>query len=491
MSIFPIQFLEDLGASFLPLGSDGEDHSAGGDSEGRADESEATDSVMLSGLSTESTTELTMADYDAPSVESNESTDFSIGEHGAVTGIAPGTFVRIYREHMARNAARDHQTTSADAPTTCVSDDGEASGSSFSGTIVSSHPSGYTTNDRHLESSWEISPAPPPRSVPSREDLSISTTESMYRDMSSLEHQMQTDDSSANTSLLSLPRSSSMVATSRERVDSPDESPVRHERVAFTNVANRLALQCDNKQEWFARFTDKDWVAFRHEADMILKAMGSDCSAVIPLPPEPPACADPGGETSSLEYCASDQLPNEFICLLCDDVIVGATQLDCGCDQSTVCRFCWEEQCTSCELDEEDIIQVEINKACPFCNKSICQALSCHALDVAILHCIKSLPEKSQLQTVYYKRLASWRQEVVRRRSQCEKKNVEAEEKLLSDLIAREEEYFYGKTAVIVRPFWQTHKLFLVVGHLALAAAAFVVLLNNRGTGFRGTVSRR
>ena len=127
MSIFPFQFINDL----IPSASSSEDDAAGGDVLS-AEGSVYSDTVMMSGISTDPTTALTLpAGDDAASIQTTESPAAPVyGDHGAVTGLRPGTFIEIYREHVARHVVQSQNS------------DDETEVSDFGGTIISSAPSG-------------------------------------------------------------------------------------------------------------------------------------------------------------------------------------------------------------------------------------------------------------------------------------------------------------------------------------------------------------
>lgn len=461
MSIFPIPFIEDL----IPSGSEDQSHDASGD-----ESSDYSDSVMLSGISTDSTTDLTMVDPPS-TMEAPDSPTPSLGDHGAAI-MPPGLFIEIYREQLARNDEDD-------------ASDATSAMSEFGGTIVSSAPSGAQIDAPPLETSWAMT-STPPRPI-HRENASISTTESMYRELASLEedlvhvHEVQ-DDQSVDSSHLSLRPSmmDSSVVRSTWSLPSATERPnaTSHERTTFVNVGDRLALQPirEDESEWFERFTDQDWLNFRRDADMILGAIdpGATTTTRLPMPPAPPEVE--GASVTNIEpYVASSCLPSSFICPLCDDIIVGATTLDCACPQSTVCMTCWEEAQTKVVDNEDDdelenLVFVDHNRSCPFCDKPSSRGIPCHALDVAILQCVKGLPAVHvSVQTAYYRRLAAWRKEVQRRRG-CDTSDDKERDQLLGELIRREEEYF-GKQKTKQQSFWQSNKGLQIAAEIVLVTA--------------------
>mmetsp|Transcript_2141 Transcript_2141/g.3167 ORF Transcript_2141/g.3167 Transcript_2141/m.3167 type:complete len:494 (+) Transcript_2141:74-1555(+) len=477
MSIFPFEYLEDAihgRSSEGSVRSSSSDESSG--SMGRESDSNYSESVMLSALSTESTIELTLMESaltgESQSVQT-AATQLSIGDDGVVTNFPPGTLVQIYRDHIGPRNSNNSE---------------EDSISAFSGTIIPSiSPGGEIQQNPLATSSWSIT-SPPQQVHPGHgEALSISTTESIYRELSSLQSQNESSSlthelslslhpSMINGSLVRYPSQTSLVSTSSASENSVIQTTY-HDQVTFRNVADRLLLQTSSEgrnDKWFARFTEQDWLNFRHEADMILAALGSHDTQILALPPSPPqflrtaATLDNAPEAN---LCASDVLPSTFICLLCDDVIVGACTLDCGCPHSTVCTSCREAHQTKCieEDDELEYIKVELNSFCPFCERTVVRSVSCHALDVAILHCVKSLPNGHPIQIKYYCRLILWREEVLRRRSVIDKVKAEQRDKLLAEIIQREEEFFWKKKE---KPDWKSNKKLMVLGEIALLAAA-------------------
>lgn len=478
MSIFPFEYLEDaILARESEETSDSLSNAGISRSIRNESDSDQSESVMLSAFSSESTTESTQVQSavtgDSPSVQTG-ATQITIGDDGVVTSFPPGTFIQIYQDLAVATNNNNAE---------------EDSISAFSGTIVPSVSSaGVGIQQDPLATSWAITSVPPQIHPTNAETLSLSTTESIYRELSSLQHSNDASSSSNPTSMLSLqpsminssmvrcPSQASLASTNSASEESFIE-PSCHNHATYRNVADRLLLQPfgeGRNDKWFARFTEQDWLNFRHEADMILAAIGSHDTQILALPPTPPKFPRTSADIEHMQdanICASDVLPRTFICLLCEDVIVGACTLDCGCPHSTVCTACWEAHQTKCidEDDELEYIQVELNSSCPFCEKTVMRNVSCHALDVAILHCVKSLPQDHPLQIKYYYRLKSWREEVLRRRSRMDKAKVEQRDKILAEIIQREEEFFWNKEE---KSRWRSNKKLIVLGEIALVAAA-------------------
>ena len=382
-----------------------------------------------------------------------DSSTFSIEDHEVIVGFPPGTLIQIYRER-------------------CQEEEG-----SFSGTIVSSAPS-----DEHLrppapspeghraEYGHELYAISPHPRFHVENALSISTTESVYRNVQSLENSV-TDEVSADTSILSLPSSMDMsiVPTSWSTIKSTSD-PTYHQvverQISFRNVADRLAQlppRRENAGEWFSHFTEQDWMQFRQAADMILKVLEPTCgSSSLALPPQVPSFPV-NLPVEPTELTASDYLPEAFLCALCHDAIVGAMALSCACERSTVCAECWE--CCSF-TDESGFLCIQTLVACPSCGREIDAAVPCHALDVAVLHTVKNTPES--VQHAYYHRLNEWRMEVLRRRAGERVQHSPRHDLLLAQLIQEEEEHFWNKNSA------KQHSLrraLLFMGEIALGVA--------------------
>lgn len=404
----------------------------------------------------------------------------SIGYQEPIAGLPPGTFVEIYRERQG------HAQESEDE--------------SFSGTILSSAASSqaYITPPSAAQSydAWAISPHP---EIAVGNPLSVSTTESIYRNEGSLAPASHDGSSLTDDSFLSLRPSmvhSSMIDESHglpsdESVDTRESSEPaqQHGRESFLNVASRLSVE-GAEGAWFSRFSDRDWIKFRGEADMVLNALEppqTDSPPPRSAPPNVPIV--PADVPENMSYNARDVLPEAFLCSLCEDVIVGAITLSCACPQSTVCKRCWDASRTLVvdgEKGEPTFTVVNVNSACPFCHKNVEQAVPCHALDAAILYCVKSLPEGLPLQTAFYRRVQAWKSEV-----ECgghgEAVNDEERDRLLAQLIQREEELLWrqdkrrrqqhGNSRWNMSRSWKAlgdMALFLVGAGISIGAIAFV-----------------
>lgn len=592
MSIFPFQFMND----FLSLPDNGNGNGNNNDNDNDNNGSTALDaesgddsvlSEMMSGILTIPTTDETLfleygSEHDAAS-SSDATTTGSLrtpvyGDHGAITGLPAGTFVEIYREHIARNSnvsqdahndypsydtyANTYANTYAHGDDSSMSQQTELSGvaefeehEAF--TIVSSDPSGTGSTYHQAQEQVHFQPSRLDRSW-HVDALSITTTESVYRDLASLQANSCSNSDihhnlgSENSSLLSLRLTPSMMGSCSISVSSTNHaddqsvdttyserqrrSTARHDSSSFVHVADRLALQpvAEEKDcQWFARFTEQDWLRFRQDADMVLAAMmqehdthhdddnaasSSNHETYIPLPPMAPpnhnvvtgGTIHPPSPPPRGSYCAADVLPSTFICAICDDVIVGSTTLDCACVRSAVCMACWEDGSCSCsvlslnetdndidnDIDLEDLVVIHRNTACPSCAKPVARHVACHALDVAILHCVMALPDQHPVQTAYYHRLTAWRAQVQRRRSEWKRQHdskarqeeVARKDALLAELIQEEERFFWDDKKK--KSFWETHQ-FVLVALAELALVATAAAFTGGGGVMRGTLMMR
>ena len=293
--------------------------------------------------------------------------------------------------------------------------------------------------------------------------------------------------------------------------------PTGHDRDVFSAVGNSLLFQsrgassatqqeCQTKDvEWWKYLSEKDWERLQAEARSILDSMEKseeDVMASLPLPPpQPPThILNNFSDFPSLSPDARSSivgtLPDEFICPICDDIIIGAVVVGCGCPRSTCCFQCIEgggskpsakpsppEIEEIDEEEEEDYVMVEmspetmpsklamndahelpvkptemINQArstpcgkatCPSCSKADALIVPCHALDVAIHNSVGNLSRPistreneanvQAFQHYYYLRLEAWRQELLRRRNLLEEERDHRRQKMLALLIEAEE----------------------------------------------------
>jgi hypothetical protein len=394
--------------------------------------------------------------------------DASLSDHEVLVGFPPGTLLEIYRERRLRE------------------EDG-----SFGGTILSSAPS--------AEGMFPPAPVEPPHSawpvvlphpsfqvenIPPHLDLqppfqvgnalSITTTESEYRNLQSLENSVMSGDDNMSTSTSYLSFSTLNVSSVPSSfVHSMDGENSERALVlrggTYRNVADRLALEGNG--EWFSQFTEKDWSNFRIAADMVLQALEpmNHSSPPLALPPLAPKFASEP-VVSTVEYDLRDHLPEAFLCYLCQDAIVGATALSCACDKSTVCAECWEAHSTRVvETADSGFVYIETQNTCPSCQSTVHSAVPCHALDMALFHAIKNIPEP--LQNAYYSRLDQWRREVIRRRQLESARQDPRHDLILAELIQQEEEYFWKHKANRNQTLVRSQQALLFIGEVAMCVA--------------------
>jgi hypothetical protein len=230
---------------------------------------------------------------------------------------------------------------------------------SLSGTIVSSAPTTNSDISRHERESHPHAPVALALSPDPHCDhvnaLSVTTTESVYRNWQSLDNSMNTtnNDDQTGTSVMDMDLSLVDTLSSAPTLHSSLSCHDQVDGTSFRNVADRLALLSQSGGKWYSRFTEQDWVQLQQVADMVLHALEPDG-----------AIASTTTTTSSTSQC---EILHAFRCGSCHNVIAGAITLSCGC---TVCTRCWETRNNW--------------TACPSCQHTIEAAVPCHALDVAI-----------------------------------------------------------------------------------------------------------
>jgi hypothetical protein len=176
---------------------------------------------------------------------------------------------------------------------------------------------------------------------------------------------------------------------------------------------------------------------------------------LLPIPPAPLKNHIDDSFEEDCSYCAKEHLPENFICNICKDVIVGALSLSCGCVSSTVCSSCWEAKTSfSPEVSAEKMGYVWVDKnispICPSCSTNIKSTLYCHALDVAIFQIILNLPVKDDkarsLKKSYFSRLEVWRCIVMERNERRTRDEATRRDELLARLLQEEETFFHDDT---------------------------------------------
>jgi hypothetical protein len=379
---------------------------------------------------------------DTISLDSDTLQDF-----GSIVSLPPGTLAALFRSHMME------------------SDDGE-------NTILSSAPSGaFIPPPEASQDIWAISPHP--RFVPENsEALSTVCTETLsYQSMTALEDSASKTDDEENSS------------HSRALVRYPPSIQARaslegHDRVTYVTIANQLMRDSAGEGNWYTRFTECDWEQFREVGKIILSTL-EPYPKLLPIPPSPPQnhLSTDGTTDITSSYCASDLLPSNFLCTLCKDVIVGALALDCGCAASTVCSSCWETSSFAPRgmSDHLGFVWVE-QRECPCCQASTNSNVPCHALDVAILQIVQSLPTADAKATClkhnYYSRLEAWRSTVLATNLERSKKETTRHDELLARLIQEEEHILWGQQCSQERSLSNPTRTLLFLSQAAVALVA-------------------
>ncbi len=283
-----------------------------------------------------------------------------------------------------------------------------------------------------------------------------------------------------------------------------------HGSAVFVNIGQQLTTQQQrdmhrggghdhqNPAIWYEGFDDGDWEQFRQVGQMVLNAIldperntssssaannttsaprlvlaltdddlsetGPTMSESSPPPPSPSGAVK-----------AQDVLPAALLCPLCQDVMVGATVLDCGCAASAVCAMCWQAhvdfynthpQATTIIADqvvESGFIWVSAASppptpappasasslsSCPTCQQPVHRVVVCHALEAAIQEFLRQLPPSTQhdpLKRHYQRRFQVWRDSVLQHEAQERATQEEQYRNLvLAQLIAQEEEILWN-----------------------------------------------
>ena len=143
-------------------------------------------------------------------------------------------------------------------------------------------------------------------------------------------------------------------------------------------------------------------------------------------------------QQTRMKEMTSSSFPKEFTCPLCQELIVGSIILNCGCQRSTFCITCLEEEfhhrINEVKNDREkkdggyvmvsikNLLQQQHNRnlhCCPSCDCNVFDATPCHTIDVAVLHAVRNLntaidnnnidsDEIDAFQSMYYLRLQQW-----------------------------------------------------------------------------------
>eukprot|EP00561_Arcocellulus_cornucervis_P002227 CAMPEP_0185827292 /NCGR_PEP_ID=MMETSP1322-20130828/31978_1 /TAXON_ID=265543 /ORGANISM="Minutocellus polymorphus, Strain RCC2270" /LENGTH=598 /DNA_ID=CAMNT_0028525025 /DNA_START=58 /DNA_END=1855 /DNA_ORIENTATION=+ len=371
-------------------------------------------------------------------------------------------------------------------------------------TILSSTPS---EADEDVDA---LSSAPSLSLSPSDIDSAVDTPSSLdtFSAVSSMKSDDYGEEESDAVSATDLPKS--------PHGDPWPAEPTGHAGDVFYAVGNSLLLpsrdasssnpqgsQANNNIEWWKYLSEKDWERLRSQAESILDSMETndvDEVASLPLPPpKPPAnflntFEDLPSLSQDVRRSIVDALPPEFFCPICEDIILGAVVVGCGCPRSTCCFRCADNgarkpsaepsapEIEEINEDEDDYVMVErpsdptkrtenqdhavkstadMNEAqiiscgratCP-CGKADSLIVPCHALDVAIYNAINSLSSSLSseqgdglraFQYYYYRRLEDWRADLLSRRKALEDEKDHRRQKMLAMLIEAEEEALWS-----------------------------------------------
>eukprot|EP00980_Cylindrotheca_fusiformis_P023837 scaffold11043_cov122-Cylindrotheca_fusiformis.AAC.4 len=261
-------------------------------------------------------------------------------------------------------------------------------------------------------------------------------------------------------------------------------------------------------------FTSSEWQNHDEDEYEYESAIGDDPTAallsiveppkkLLPVPPAPLKNHESDSvSTEDCSYCARDYLPDHFICKLCNDVIVGALSLNCGCASSTVCSLCWEANTSPLQESGSADLKKKLNyvwvdkgeqahPSCPSCNASIKSNINCHALDVAIFQILLNLPVKDDkvkgLKNAYYSRLEVWRCIVIERNERVACQESARRDELLARLLQEEENFFQRGTHCKSKSVTANHN-----GHLFFwgQAALAVVVATLASIGLRAITRR-
>jgi hypothetical protein len=392
---------------------------------------------------------------DSMSMNSDTLQDF-----GSMVSLPPGTLAGLFRLHM--DAGEDGaQTILSSAPSSAIIPPPEASQDVWA---LSPHPTGvfrvpsFSTVSTDSISYQGLQDARASANARSNADENLTVSSSKRSNISS------------NSSLI---RGSSVASG--------------HDPVSFVAIANRLMRESMNIDDgrWYSNFSEQDWSQFHQVARMVLASL-EPTPRRLALPPSPPL-APPASVSSGVVYRAADILPASFVCPLCSESIVGAFALDCGCEASTVCSPCWAQQLrggrSQAMLDDSGFVWVE-QSDCSNCRATVHTGVPCHALDVAILQIVQTLPNddaSSALKANYYKRLRSWREQVIHLHDlQAEEDNFRQDE-MLARYIQAEENLLWngrGRKEAATR---MSRKDMLLLGLSQTAVALFAATLASVG----------
>ena len=350
-------------------------------------------------------------------------------------------------------------------------------------TIVSSAASGAQIPlPTPSQDMWAVSPHP--RWVVSNDMREMST--------------VCTDTQSYQRLVLSADEAASMGSSLHDQasthlVEVSSSNSRSHQRAAFEAIANRLLQDVggtgrprigETRGEWFSRFTDADWEQMRKLAKVLLVATSTEAQKLLlPLPPSPPEHSYFGRVESDIHELRPPEtrytrelMPSSFICPCCNDIIVGALALDCGC---TLCAACWDESGVLSSAWGQDDGYVWVNgRECKHCGSAVDTTIPCHTLDVAICKVVENLESTEQdnriqrIKLAYYSRLEAWRETVVARNESTIAHRAIQEDEMLARLIEEEEEVIWRKDTQVHKATPVANGFWLVLCQAAVAVLA-------------------
>ena len=243
-------------------------------------------------------------------------------------------------------------------------------------------------------------------------------------------------------------------------------------------LASKIYIRNDStndEQEYWLNdnMTEDKLDSFVQAASEILPFLNSppQIRRKIPMPPLPPKGHEieyeSKGSMSSSQTEIMSALPPEFMCPLCTEPIVGATALDCGCNEC-FCLSCIERQSDKRKLENEVHCDNDCAEgkcpSCPLCYAP-CRDTSCLPLDYAILRAVTELHHASttsaidkklvkSFQAKYYSRLLNWHVEVKRRYAKQDQEEEHEQLLALHEYARNEDEYLKKRELSKTKKVW-------------------------------------
>jgi hypothetical protein len=415
-------------------------------------------------------------DGDSMSLYSDTLHDF-----GSIVSLPAGTLLGLFRSSLSNDDGGRNESSSVPSNV----DDGTR-------TIISSEPSGvYIPPPEASQDIWAISPHPQFAPCRARSIATVGSDYMSYDDSLQQDAASETKEDSENVGPV---LSTANMLAIKERDDPMTSQAIgqgqhHHDSISFEAVANHLMREAaHNKGKWYANFTERDWEQFQRLGKIFLSTLQPQqhqsrwSPSLPPLPPSVDSDRHIPLYELGASYCASSIVPQPFVCPYCSDVTVGALALDCSCPASTVCTLCWEKHgqgYVSKDFSNQlGFVWVD-NRVCPSCQAGVKGGVSCHALDVAILHIVQNLPDRDDttaaLKHHYFTRLGLWGEEVVKRHEEQNKLLVLHEDLLLAHLIQTEENAFWDHHQTIKAKVSRSTPPWLIFGQATVALLAATV----------------